>query len=156
MKLKTSIKGLAEVRRVLDQLPATVEKRVVDNALRAGGRVFRDDVKATSPYRRLRRDVAVKTASRAERDREVNKGDVYVGFAGASSRFAHLPEFGTGPRVQKTTGRQTGQMPVNPTMRPTFDRRKEDALKAAQKSLGVGVEREAKKLAGAKFGDGGE
>jgi HK97 gp10 family phage protein len=34
---------------------------------------------------------------------------------------AHLLEFGTGPRVQTTTGRSTGQIAPRPYLRPAFD-----------------------------------
>lgn len=34
---------------------------------------------------------------------------------------AHLVEFGTGPRVQKSTGRKVGAAPPQPFMRPAWD-----------------------------------
>jgi HK97 gp10 family phage protein len=35
--------------------------------------------------------------------------------------YAHMIEFGTGPRVQKETGRFTGQVAPQPYLRPAFD-----------------------------------
>lgn len=146
MRIKTTIKGLPEIRRALDALPAAVEKKVVDGALRKGGEIFKADIKAKAKFKRLRDGVAVKTASRTERQRDVNKGDVYVGFKGDAARFAHLPEFGTAERVQKTTGRRTGKMPMTPLVRPAFDSKKDAAADAVIDALAAGVEREASKL----------
>ena len=146
MKVKTTIKGVEEIRLVLALLPGAVAKKVVDGALRKGGEVFKTEIKAKAKFRRLRDSVAVKTADRTERQRDVAKGDVYVGFKGDGARFAHLPEFGTAERVQKTSGRRTGKMPMTPLVRPAFDSKKEQAVSAVEQSLGDGVEREARKL----------
>jgi hypothetical protein len=45
-----------------------------------------------------------------------------IGLPGGRQKWFHglFVELGTGPRVQKTTGRRTGSMPASPFLRPAF------------------------------------
>lgn len=49
-----------------------------------------------------------------------------VGLPGGRKPWFHglFVELGTGPRIQKTTGRRTGSMPADPFLRPAFDAEK--------------------------------
>jgi HK97 gp10 family phage protein len=143
------MRGQMEIAHMLDQLPKTLQKSVIDGALRAGARVFRDEVRRTAPAQSLRDSVTVKTASRHERARNLLNGDVYVGFKAPHYRLAALFEFGTKPRHQKTTGRYTGQMLAKPYMRPAFAAKGDAAVRKIAETLGRGFERSAKKLASA-------
>jgi hypothetical protein len=60
----------------------------------------------------------------ARGDRGRSKVVLYVGPVqpgGEDAPHAHLYEFGTGPRVQASTGRATGAMPARPFLRPAWD-----------------------------------
>ena len=148
MPLNSKITGVSEVSKVLRQLPPSVEKRVVDGALRAGARVFRNEIATRAKHRVLKENVAVKTQSKGQRKADPVRGDVFVGFRFPASKLAHLFEFGTAPRFQKSTGRFTGQIQPTPTVRPAFESKKNEVVKKTGQALGKGVEREAKKLAG--------
>jgi len=52
-----------------------------------------------------------------------------IGLPGGRHPWFHglFVERGTGPRVQKTTGRRTGSMPARPFLRPAFDTEKINA-----------------------------
>lgn len=145
--MKHSISGLQDVRKVLNALPGKVQTKVVKNALRAGARVIRNEIRTSSRVPVLARTVTVKTTSKKERARTPDLGDVHVAFRAPGNRLAALFEFGTGPRVQKTTGRYTGRIPATPTVRPAFYRTRDQVIGVSGKSLGKGVEREATRLA---------
>lgn len=60
------IDGLKEIDEKLKAIPQKLAKRVLDKAMRAGGRVIRDKVKAAAPMRTgaLKRNVIVKRGQR--------------------------------------------------------------------------------------------
>lgn len=45
------VKGLADLQKFLDELPAKVERKIMRGALRAGAKVVQDEIKATIPVR---------------------------------------------------------------------------------------------------------
>ena len=73
--------------------------------------------------------------------------EVFIGATAARFGIAHLLEFGTGPRRQKTTGRSTGEMPAFPFMRPAWESGKRGVLRRFIKYLRVDIEKTAKRLA---------
>lgn len=81
---------------------------------------------------------------------------------GPTAPHAHLVEFGTGPRYQKTTGKFVGVMPAQPFIRPAFDVKKGAALTAIKREITVEIgkaqgrlDRKAAKLSAASGGFGG-
>lgn len=62
-----------------------------------------------------------KQALRGARRTRGSEGTRITARVGSTSPLAHLFEFGTAPRTQKTTGRYTGVMPAEPFVRPAFD-----------------------------------
>lgn len=160
-----AIKGAREIDELLKKLPVSVAKRVVGNAMRAGGRVVQREAKNRAPvgsdephpkYGKLRDNIRVKTV--AERGKStaiaVHIGAAFWGF---------FLEFGTGVRRLKkarvlsdgTTvfGTEVAPIRAQPFMRPAWDASKERALARIAKGLGDGIQREAVKLGGrAKVG----
>ncbi|MZR14227.1 hypothetical protein GQE99_14485 [Maritimibacter sp. DP07] len=70
-------------------------------------------------------------------------------YAGATKEapHAHLVEFGTGPRWQKSTGRYVGEMPANPFMRRSWEATKGRVLAKLSKQLGEELEKAAARAA---------
>jgi HK97 gp10 family phage protein len=60
-----------------------------------------------------------------------------------TSPTAHLNEFGTAPRVQKSTGKSTGSMPATPFLKPAVDRNQRQVLRI----IARGMEAEIAKVA---------
>lgn len=50
--------------------------------------------------------------------------------------LARLFEYGTGPRMQVTTGRRTGSMPAEPFLRPAMDEEEQRAVEEIAATLG--------------------
>ena len=87
-----------------------------------------------------RRDArsALRGARREARDSGSSKGNRVSVTVGAAAPHAHLVEFGTKPRRQKTTGKSTGVMPANPFIRPAFD----EGVQSAIVDIAAGLETE--------------
>lgn len=128
------VTGTRELERLLKQLPDVVAKKVTVNGLKAGGRVLVKGIKARAPRRtgKLANSAVVSSASKATRGESL----AVVGFLTPVSRRVHLTEFGT------------QHSPAQPFIRPTLDEDGAAAIRQIGESIGRGVEREARKLAG--------
>lgn len=95
---------------------------IMDTALAAGGRVIADEWSRRAPAQSLK-GTQVRKGKRASRALKIRNigGLAVVGFTGKGYRLAHLFEYGTAERYQKTTGRYTGRMPMTPFARPGVD-----------------------------------
>ncbi|MBK8916360.1 MAG: HK97 gp10 family phage protein [Phycisphaerales bacterium] len=85
---ETYVRGLFDLQKFLDQLPAKVEKNILRGALRAGAKVVRDYAKATAPRDTGFLAQSIKSGSRA-------KGGTVTGYAKTDAFYAHLVEYGT-------------------------------------------------------------
>lgn len=123
---RVAVRGAKELEALLKKLPAKVAKRVVNNGLRAGARIIRDEMKAGVPVDtgELRDSIRVATV----------KGQVKVGFEPPASRRAHLTEFGT------------EFQPAQPFARPAIDARGPDAIRKIGEVMGKGIAKEAGKV----------
>lgn len=142
--MATKVLGLKELEQALGQIPVRMQQNVLRSGNRALANAF---VKAIKNNTNL--PMTVRRAIRADSDpaKRVTKGYV-VGLRRPFSKLAHLIEFGTAARTQRTTGRFTGRMPANPFLRPLLDelggdRASEIWAKAASRNF----ERQMKKLA---------
>ena len=126
----TQVQGLAELDRLLKELPARLEGTVVRGGLRAGAVVLQNAAKQNVPVKSgaLRRSIKVSTG--------IKKGRVYsrVRAGDKIAFYAHMVEFGTRPHKIGKVGRMlwiNGRWvyaPVNhpgsrprPFMRPAAD-----------------------------------
>lgn len=162
MKSKVEMRGGKEFEELLSQLPPAVARRVSANALRAGGRIVRDDAKLRVPVKtgELKKALKVRTVRKTQ---SPNHRTVRVGVLGKEGPLAHLIEFGTSPHVIAPKRKKvladpvTGQVfgvkvahpgnPPQPYLRPAFDTKKGEVIKAIGKVLGEGIDKEAGKLA---------
>ena len=115
--MATQVLGLRELQQAMEQIP----ERMQQNVLRSGNRAVANAI-VKSVRNNTNLPATVRKAIRAESDpsKRVTKGFM-VGLRKPFSPLAHLIEFGSAPRRQKTTGRFTGRMPANPFLRPALD-----------------------------------
>lgn len=88
---ETHVKGLAELQKFLDTLPAKIEQNIMRSALRAGANVVKDEAKSNVPVKSglLRDGLKVSTRSR----RGVVTASVKAG--GKHAYLARWIEYGT-------------------------------------------------------------
>lgn len=82
------VKGLSDLQRLLDEMPAKVEKNILRGALREGAKVIRNYAKAIAPRDTGFLSKSIKAGSRA-------KGGTAIGYVNTRAFYAHLVEYGT-------------------------------------------------------------
>lgn len=132
--MRNFVTGSKELERLLNQLPEKVAQNVTVNGLKAGGRILVKGMKARAPRRTgaLAKTPVVSSSKKATR----RESHAVVAFLKPVSRRVHLTEFGTEHSA------------AQPFIRPTLDQDGARAIKAIGESIGKGVERQARKMAG--------
>ncbi|WDI31595.1 HK97 gp10 family phage protein [Hyphococcus flavus] len=128
------LEGVDELEKVFKRLPEKLRTKVILNAVRAGGRVIRNEAKARAPRDtgELARSITVATVKKKRRN---ENSLVRVGFKKPTSRRAHLAEYGTSTQA------------AQPFMRPALDTKGEAAIQAITEKVAEGMAKEAAKLA---------
>lgn len=149
------LEGLRDVRKLLQELPPSVSKRAVRDAMIDAADVFADDAVSRVPVRdgRLRDSMVrtwriVKEQARGSRKPGKEETRAFVGpnysRTDAAKKgyapHAHLVEWGTGPRYTKT-GKYLGIADPQPFMRPAFDTQKDVYIKFVSASILFKVEK---------------
>lgn len=146
--IKVKITGLAEFKKALDELPKVLQTRIVDGATRAAANVIRDQARINAP---------VRTDGRRKR---ITKGkDVFREPGNLKKRIVATRQKNTsyasrwqvrasrdawyGAYVEKGTKHQS---PTKPWLRPAYEEKKTDAVKAFAGKLGQGLALETKRL----------
>ena len=150
----TEIGGLAELDRMLKELPAKIEANILRGALRASQKPILEEARAHINNRtgKLSKSLRIKTRSR--------KGKVSATLVAGSkdAYYAHMVEFGTAqhlikPKTAKslffaglfgTVVEHPGAGPV-PFMRPAFDNKSAEALDAFREYVATRLPKEMKK-----------
>lgn len=147
--------GARELEKALNELGVRVAKRIVRRGWKRAAQRVVDHARSLAPARLgyLRRSIGFTTQTlRSVRRRRIQrKGDV-VGFVGpnyaprkgAFARYAHLVEFGTGPRRHRS-GRSVGAMPARPFMRPAWEANRHGVLEDFTRMVVEELERERKR-----------
>lgn len=124
--------GFSELLKAMNDLPDKVNKKATVDALVEAAEPMADVASELAP--RLSgvgaRSIVASSKSRAKGLPRLAEY-VYRAFVGPTKHTRQLmdAEFGTAPRSQKTTGRDTGQEPAAPFLRPAFDTQKENVVK---------------------------
>ncbi len=140
-----NVKGLKELQRFLDQLPAKIEANILRSALRAAAKPIAESARQSAPVgepsdtakRRYRvyagalRD-SIRISSRIDRRNSNVTASVKAGGkvrkTGADVFYANFLEFGTNPHGG---GSQNPGIAPQPFMRPAIDSQAEAAVTAA-------------------------
>ena len=147
--MKVGVEGLADLDRALAEMKKATAVNTSRRGMETALQPVLDAAKAKVPVRKgnLRSSLGIgKSVKRGTEQvadsRMAGVLAMYVGpvvegiKAGGKkwqryiARHAHLVEFGTGPRVQKTTGRYVGRAPAQPFLRPAWDENKAAVLKS--------------------------
>lgn len=131
-----TLTGLKELDRAVKKLPKGMQRRVLNNALRAGGRVIQKKAKALVPVKTgtLKRSIVVRTGKAKQ-----GAATVFVTTTSGKGEkndawYSHIVEFG-GKRVRK-----------QPFLRPAFDETHKEQLDAMGEALAQGIIKETAKL----------
>jgi len=140
-----TVKGLSELQRLLDELPAKMERNVLRGAMRAGSKPVLADAKNNVSVKSgtLRDGLKIKTSARGG----TVKGKVVA--TGDHAYVAPWVEFGTNPHIipgplKLVSGWiKDAEHPgarAKPFMRPALDRQKTRAVVAAGEYIKQGLQ----------------
>ncbi|MCG7630544.1 hypothetical protein MHM88_22310 [Epibacterium sp. MM17-32] len=125
MAVKMKIEGAGDIERALAELPRGTAKGVMRRSMKKSLKPVVQAAQGVSPFTiAVTSKLTARQRREARGDRGRSKVVLYVGPVqpdGEDAPHAHLYEFGTGPRVQASTGRATGAMPARPFLRPAWD-----------------------------------
>ena len=148
----SGIHGFKELDAALAELEKRQGVRIANKALRAASEPVAEEMRARTKGS-LRESIGVgnklsvrqRAISRSlggAASIQMHTGPNYaLGFGG---RSGHLIEFGTGQRVQTTTGRATGRVQAKPFARPAWDNNKMKSLEIIKKVMWAEIARVAK------------
>ena len=124
--VKVEVEGLKELESLLKKLPDRVALNALNSGMRAGARVIAKEARSLVPVRtgRLKKAITVR--------KKRKPGYFTAGAEGVP--YAHLVEFGTVDWIGR------------PFLRPAFDNKKAEAIKAIKEKLGKNIETQAMKL----------
>jgi HK97 gp10 family phage protein len=150
------IKGLAELHKLLQELPAKVEANVMRGGLRAAGKVIEEEAKRLAPVDRGDLRDSIRASVRIQRRKGLVEGTVKAG--GKKAWYARLVEFGTAAHLIRPKNRKSlffaalAREEVShpgaqkkPFMRPAFDSKAREAIKAMADYIRVRLPKELKK-----------
>lgn len=138
------VSGFKEAEAVLKRLPQRVENRVLQAATMAGARVIRKGVKADAPrgdkgkqsaaskkYKRLSQNIKAQPLKSLRKKKGIRGARITTG----NAFWGMFLEFGT------------RHIAARPWFRPAVSRAQQAAVAKLKTAIGVGVNREAAKLA---------
>lgn len=141
MKVTAKVSGFKELDAVLKELPRTMQKQVLGNAVAAGARAIRKEVKGAIPVGQdpspaSKKYGSAKSNVRFFRLRRLRRAVAGYRVSMGKAFWMTFYEFGT------------SRQPARPFFRPAFERASGEAIKAMRDRLAVGLEKAAKQLAG--------
>ena len=115
--VSVKVEGIDEIQRSLRQLDAKVEVKVIKQTVRAAARPIITEARRRTTSKRVAKALKV-ISVKAKPDGTVT---AHVGLPSKGPGFIGLfLELGTGPRVQKSTGRRTGSVRARPFLGPAL------------------------------------
>lgn len=149
-----NVKGLAELDKLLKELPAKVEGNIMRGAMRAGAKVFEDRAKQMVPVKSGQLRDSIKVSTRSKRGRV----SATVTAGGKKAFYAHMVEFGTARHFIKPKSRKSlffagmakevvdhPGATAKPFMRPALDGGQAEAVNAAADYIRKRLAKEAAK-----------
>ena len=118
--------------RKLKKMTVQFQQNATRKAMRKTLVEFRKKARSLVPVNTGRLKKSIKSKASLRRKTGMVEGKVYVDYSRKSKRYApyaHLVEFGTGPRQVKKSKMLVGSMPAQPFMTPAFNTEKNQAIK---------------------------
>ena len=161
MKSSIKVDGLLDLDQALKDLAEATNNRTAKGATRralvaAAQPIFNAAQSGAPPFVKDSIQISSKLTPRQRRLARQGGLDqsalpLYIGATyedpKQNGRLAHLFEFGTGRRKQKSTGRDTGTIRARPFMRPAWDANKTTALEILRKQLWLEIKRATERAA---------
>lgn len=145
MAVKMKIEGAGDIERALASLARGTAKGVMRRAMKKSLKPVAQAAQATSPFTiAVTSKLTARQSREARGDRGRSKVVLYVGPVqpnGDDAPHAHLYEFGTGPRVQTSTGRSTGAVSARPFLRPAWDTAKPEMLETLRREVWAEIDK---------------
>ncbi len=154
MRINVKLEGIKEIDELLRKLPDSLSAKIIESANRAAVKPLIEKAKANAPEGNTGNLVdSIGIASRVKGGATIkaSKGLTIVGprrgkGKGQQGHHAHLVEYGTAERVQKSTGKSTGSIsPGKPFMKPAWISTQVEVRKNIKEELGKSVIRTMKK-----------
>lgn len=125
MELDFRVRGDRELVRAFDRLSEVGKDVTLAEAATVASGPIVNAAKGRAPSAVIAEGIRLIGIETTERGKVTAK----IGLPGGRKPWFHglFYELGTGPRIQKKTGRRTGSMPANPFLRPAFDSERERA-----------------------------
>lgn len=125
---KIKVRGVKGVLEAVEQLSVEVQANV-QKQVKETANAIRKSARAKVPVDTggLKKSIRVKYSK--------DKWSAKVGAMGKNSAHAHLVEFGTVERTQKTTGRDTGKMPAKPFLFPSYEENRQEYINGMKNAL---------------------
>ena len=141
-ELTVRIRGEKDVIRQLKRLKDAVREEVIKAELEDAAEVIVADAKRRAPSSTIADGIQVLNTE----VKSSGKVTTEVGLVGGRRAWFYglFIERGTGPRVQKKTGRRTGAMPARPFLRTAFDAQKSNVVAR----VNAGLKRRLMRIAG--------
>lgn len=153
------IEGAKELEKALMELPKAMSKAVLRNAAKRALKPVAARASELAPvgpvdsknpkksHGHYKTSFIVNTQiKRGQRSGLKDRGAIEV-YVGSTDPKAHLVEWGTQQRVQKTTGRKTGSSPPRPALRPAWDEKKQEVFEIFQREIWKELAKAAQRLA---------
>ncbi len=148
MSASLKISGFREIDALLQSIPRQLAGQGVAAGLRRALQPVAAAARSYAPGSldtRIRVAPTIKAGQMAQSLEKAGKGR-RVMYVGSTAPHAHLVEFGTGPRYQKS-GRYTGIMTPDPFLRPAWDAHKDEVLA----TLATAIREEIEKALGRRL-----
>lgn len=158
------VKGLSELQKMLDELPANIEKNIMRGALRACAKVVQEEAKRVCPMggdNLPKGEIAGALRDSIRISMKVRKGKIqaFVKAGDKIAYYAHMVEYGTAAHLIKPKNRKSLFLAgvfkelVNhpgaqkkPFMRPAIDNKAQDGLEAMADYIRERIPKEVEKL----------
>lgn len=125
MELDFRVRGDRELVRAFDRLTEVGKDVTLAEAATVASEPIVNTAKGRAPNAVIAEGIRLVGIETTQRGKVTAK----IGLPGGRKPWFYglFIELGTGPRIQKKTGRRTGSMPAAPFLRPAFDSEKERA-----------------------------
>lgn len=143
--IRPTIEGAPQVQTVLENLPDALAKRIVQKALIATAKPIAKRAKSLAAARIQGGGSDVVSKIKVRGQRNARRAQI-MALIEAGGPLAHLLEFGTAPRYQKS-GKYVGQGPALRFMTDAFNEMKGIQHAALAQELATQIEREVRRLA---------
>lgn len=119
------VSGLGSLERGMRKLVQAASPEHLEDAARVASEPIVSAAKGRAPSDVIAEGIQVVNVLTKPTGEVVSE----IGLPGGRKPWFHglFIELGTGPRIQKKTGRRTGSMPADPFLRPAFDAEKGNA-----------------------------